>query len=183
MREDQNRLDRDELNVVHVVQGDYHVSDRLDTVLITILGSCVATCLSDPVARIGGMNHFVLPNGSGNDGTRNRYGLHAMELLINGLLKMGARKDRIEAKLFGGAMMHDGLGRIGLANAEFAERFLEVEGIRCVAKSLGGTECRRIRYVPATGQARQMIVQSSELMPPPAQTRSRHQQSDDVTFF
>jgi chemotaxis protein CheD len=183
MQLEQNRLDRDDFNVIHVVQGDYHVSNRADTVLTTILGSCVATCLSDPVAGVGGMNHFVLPHGDSSDGTRNRYGLHAMELLINGLLKMGARKDRIEAKLFGGAMMHDGLGRIGVANGEFAVRFLDAEGIRCVAKSLGGTDCRRIRYVPSTGQARQMIVQSSELVVAPAPPRKRQQSSDDVTFF
>lgn len=183
MKGDGDWLDRDLYNVIHVVQGEYFVSDRAATILTTILGSCVATCMSDPVAGVGGMNHFLLPEGDPNDAKPNRYGLHAMELLINGLLKMGARKDRIEAKLFGGAMMHNGLGRIGLANGEFAVRFLETEGICCVAQSLGGTDCRRIRYVPSTGQARQMIVQSSELAQFSRPARIPQQLADNEIFF
>lgn len=167
---------------VHVVQGEFVVSDQPGTVLTTILGSCVSTCICDPTAGVGGMNHFLLPDNGPGDGRQFRYGLYAMELLINGLLKKGASKDRLEAKLFGGAMMNDGLGRIGAANAAFARRFLADEGIRCLAQSLGGTLARRVRFTPTTGQAQQLIVQPDALAPqPPPRLPARS--DDDVTFF
>lgn len=170
------------MTYVHVVQGDYVVSDRENTILTTILGSCVSTCISDPVAGVGGMNHFLLPGNGSGDSQSIRYGLYAMELLINGLLKMGANKNRLSAKLFGGAMMSDGFGRIGEANARFALEFLANEGIPCVAQSLGGTFARRVRYTPTTGYAQQMIVQTNELstVPPP---RDQSRSDNDVTFF
>jgi chemotaxis protein CheD len=85
---------------VHIIQGEYKVISDPDVVMTTILGSCVAACLRDPVAGLGGMNHFLLP-GTGNvtGGDATRYGVHLMELLINGLLKQGARRDRLEAKI------------------------------------------------------------------------------------
>jgi chemotaxis protein CheD len=173
---------RDKLTYVHVVQGEYAVSDEPDTILTTILGSCVSTCISDPVARVGGMNHFLLPDSGPGDAQQFRYGLYAMELLINGLLKKGASKDRLEAKLFGGAAMNDGFGRIGAANGAFALRFLADEGIRCVAQSLGGTNARRIRFTPTTGHAQQLIVQQDAITPaPPVRQPTRN--DDDVTFF
>lgn len=133
------------LRATHVIQGEFRVTNDPGIVLTTILGSCVATCLCDPVARIGGMNHFLLPEGEVKQEVGFRYGLLAMELLINGLLKQGAQKNRLEAKLFGGAMMNGGLGRIGEANAIFARKFLADEGIPCRAESLGGTLARRVR--------------------------------------
>jgi chemotaxis protein CheD len=167
---------------IHVVQGDYAVSDLENTVLTTILGSCVSTCISDPIARVGGMNHFLLPGNAAGDTQSIRYGLYAMELLINGLLKMGARKVRMSAKLFGGASMSDGFGRIGEANGKVALDFLLNEGIPCVAQSLGGTHARRIRFTPTTGYAQQLIVQHDELKTvPPARKLSRSE--SDVTFF
>jgi chemotaxis protein CheD len=173
---------RDATTFVHVLQGDYAVSDRADTILTTILGSCVSTCICDPVAGIGGMNHFLLPGNSADDRQSIRYGLYAMELLINGLLKMGASKHRLEAKLFGGASMSDGFGRIGEENGLFAQDFLSNEGIACVAKSLGGTSARRIRYTPSTGYAQQLIVQKAELeTAPPVRVPPRR--DTDVTFF
>jgi chemotaxis protein CheD len=173
---------RDAVTCIHVVQGDYAVSDRANTVLTTILGSCVSTCISDPVAGVGGMNHFLLPGNTSGDTQSIRYGLYAMELLINGLLKMGASKNRLSAKLFGGASMSDGFGRIGEANGKFALEFLANEGIPCVAQSLGGTNARRIRFTPTTGYAQQLIVQPDELKTvPPARVSSRS--DTDVTFF
>ncbi|HLQ20405.1 MAG TPA: chemotaxis protein CheD [Tabrizicola sp.] len=173
---------RDAVTYVHVVQGDYVVSDRDNTVLTTILGSCVSTCISDPVARVGGMNHFLLPGDASGDTQSIRYGLYAMELLINGLLKMGANKNRLSAKLFGGASMSDGFGRIGEENGRFALEFLANEGIPCIAQSLGGTHARRIRFTPTTGYAQQLIVQQNELNTvPPARVSPRS--DSDVTFF
>ncbi|MDZ4085889.1 MAG: chemotaxis protein CheD [Tabrizicola sp.] len=173
---------RDAVTYIHVVQGDYAVSDRENTILTTILGSCVSTCISDPIARVGGMNHFLLPGNGSGDTQSIRYGLYAMELLINGLLKMGASKNRLAAKLFGGASMSDGFGRIGEANGKFAVDFLANEGIPCIAQSLGGTNARRIRFTPTTGYAQQLIVQQDELKTvPPARASSRSE--TDVTFF
>ena len=173
---------RDAVTYVHVVQGDYAVSDCEKTILTTILGSCVSTCISDPIAGVGGMNHFLLPGNKSGDTQSIRYGLYAMELLINGLLKKGASKSRLTAKLFGGASMSDGFGRIGEANGRFALEFLSNEGIPCVAQSLGGTHARRIRFTPTTGYAQQLIVQQDELktvLPAPVIPRS----DTDVTFF
>ncbi|KAK0331538.1 hypothetical protein LTR94_028535, partial [Friedmanniomyces endolithicus] len=118
---------------LHVGQGEHRVTDDPHVVLSTILGSCVSMCLRDPVARVGGMNHFLLPEASSADvgaEASRRYGAYAMELLINEVLKAGGRRDRLEAKLFGGGRMFDGLRDVGRANADFAERFLRDEGIQ-----------------------------------------------------
>jgi chemotaxis protein CheD len=149
---------------IHVVQGERHVDTRPNVILTTILGSCVAACMRDPVARIGGMNHFLLPSGEGTQGSTESInaGVHAMELLVNGLLRAGARRERLEAKLFGGARMIAGLTDIGSRNAEFATTFLEREGIRFAGGSLGGTSARRVQYWPISGRARQFMVDRGE---------------------
>ena len=108
---------------VHVIQGEFHVSDEPDLMLTTILGSCVAACVRDPVTGVGGMNHFLLPGEEGGEGLR--YGVQSMELLVNALLRRGARRDRLEVKLFGGARLIDGLTDVGSQNAAFAERFVQ----------------------------------------------------------
>lgn len=151
--------DVDRAQVVHVIQGEYHVSSRPDAVLTTVLGSCVAACIFDARSGIGGMNHFLLPGDderSGNDDLR--YGVHAMELLINGIMKLGARRDALQAKLFGGAEIVAGLSRIGGKNGAFATRYLEKEGIPMIGGSLGGVLARRIQFWPASGRARQIFV-------------------------
>ena len=170
------------LERITVLQGQALVSASAQEEFTTVLGSCVATCLFDPEARVGGMNHFLLPDAGPARGQQFRYGLYAMELLINGLLKRGASRQRLEAKLFGGAAMSDGLGNIGAANAAFAQRFLADEGIHCAAQSLGGRQARRIRFTPTTGQARQLLLQPDAIIAePPARLAPRSQ--DDVTFF
>ena len=146
---------------VHIIQGEYKVINDPNVVLTTILGSCVAACMRDPVAGVGGMNHFLLPGSAtpgagGGDATR--YGVHLMELLINGLLKQGARRDRLEAKIFGGAKLFDGLSDVGASNAAFAERFRRDEGIPIVSSSTGGVSARRVEFWPASGRVRQRLV-------------------------
>jgi len=138
---------------INVIQGDYAVSDNAGDVITTILGSCVATCLYDPIAKIGGMNHFLLP-GEKNaiSCSSESYGLNAMELLINSLLKLGAKRSRLEAKLFGGAQIVQGLSDVGRQNGNFATDFLAFEGIPCVSKSLGGKMARRLRFWPTSGR-------------------------------
>jgi len=149
---------------IHVVQGEYKIVGDDDAVLSTILGSCVATCLHDPVARVGGMNHFLLPgdaNSTAADGMK--YGVNAMELLINGLLQRGASRARLQAKLFGGAHVMQGLSDIGEKNGAFARKFLQTEGIQIVSASLGGDRARRVRYWPATGRASQLVLDKADV--------------------
>lgn len=145
---------------VHIVQGEYHVTVDPAVVLSTILGSCVTACLRDPLARVGGMNHFLLPDGDGTGGVSRglQYGVHAMELLVNGVLKHGGRRERLEAKLFGGARLQANLPDIGRKNAEFATEFLRREGISHRGGSLGGFAARRIQFWPCDGRARQAMV-------------------------
>ena len=154
---------------IHVGQGEHYVTCDPDVMLTTILGSCVAMCLRDPSTGVGGMNHFLLPEGpsSGIDAGR-RYGAYAMEVLINDCLKSGARRDRLEAKLFGGGRMFDTLKDVGVANADFAEKFLRDEGIAMVGGSLRGIGGRRVQYWPATGRALQRAVTDSRLPSVPA---------------
>ena len=148
---------------IHLIQGDFHVSNQPDLVLTTTLGSCVACCLFEPVAGVGGMNHFLLPGGdAASGGDARRYGAHAMELLINGMMRAGARKNRLEAKLFGGGRLSGNLPDIGGANAAFAEQFLHDEGIAWLGGSTGGSGARRIQFWPATGRVRQRAIHTAE---------------------
>jgi chemotaxis protein CheD len=144
---------------VNLVQGEFKVSDDPNVVLTTLLGSCVAACIRDPVAEVGGMNHFLLPGpevGSAKDSER--LGVHLMELLLNGLMRQGAQRDRLEAKLFGGARMMRGLSDIGRKNADFAKRFLNYEGIKVVGGDTGGEQGRRIQFAPVSGRAMQSYI-------------------------
>jgi len=143
---------------VTVLQGETYVSADPGEVLTTILGSCVAVCLWDPVGRVGGMNHFLLPGEAGPGRDKIKFGTHAMELLINGLLRRGAMRNRLEAKVFGGANMISQFRDIGAGNIQFARQFLRAENIPCVSESLGGSEARRIRFWPTTGQVRMLTV-------------------------
>jgi chemotaxis protein CheD len=168
----------DGLRPVHIVQGEHYVTDDPEVVLTTILGSCVAACLRDPVAGIGGMNHFLLPGGDPRKGDADsvRYGVHAMELLVNALLAKGARRERLEGKLFGGARLISGLTDVGEMNATFAEDFLRREGLNHVGGSLRGDSGRRIQFWPVSGRARQVflpkdapeVVRDSRPAPKPA---------------
>ena len=146
---------------VNIIQGEQFVTDDPQVVLTTLLGSCVAACIRDPIAGIGGMNHFLLPGGRSHDigSQAQRYGVHAMELLVNALLSRGARKERLEAKLFGGARLIDGLTDIGRQNADFAKRFLADEGIRHSGGSLLGEHGRKIQFWPVVGRARQSLME------------------------
>jgi len=127
-----------------------------DTLLVTVLGSCVAACLHDPVLRIGGMNHFMLPDGGPDDDAdaNTRYGAHAMEVLINELLRHGASRKRLEAKVFGGGNVLKGFTHtlIGSRNAEFVLRYLEAERIPVTAQDLCGIHPRKVYFFSNTGK-------------------------------
>jgi chemotaxis protein CheD len=146
---------------INIVLGEYAVSSRDDAVISTLLGSCVAACVFDTSARLGGMNHFLLPGDTdGNQlGARSRYGVYLMEMLINGLLKAGATKQSLRAKVFGGANTVAGLGDIGEGNVRFAREFLMNEGIGIIGGDTGGHLGRRIEFWPASGRARQVLMQ------------------------
>ena len=148
---------------ITIIQGEYHVTDDPNVYFTTILGSCVSACIRDPEARVGGLNHFLLPGdaeraASGKDSER--YGVYLMELLINALMQKGARRGRLEAKLFGGARLIDGLTDVGSQNAAFGERFLKDEGIQYLGGSLRGDHARRIQFWPVSGRARQIRLEN-----------------------
>lgn len=151
---------------VHIAQGEYSVGSASDDIIATLLGSCVAVCLHDPDRQVGGMNHILLPDvqGASPDVI---HGVNMMELLINGLLKAGAVKDRLQAKIFGGGKMVAGLSDIGSRNVDFARRFLADERISCIGESVGGSQGRRVEFWPATGRARQRLVEAPTELPPP----------------
>ena len=124
------------------------------TALVTVLGSCIAACVRDPLLQLGGMNHFMLPEGNVGDGAPARYGSYAMELLINELLKRGASRRRLEAKVFGGANVLKGFtsNPVGTRNAEFVLAYLDAEQIPVVAEDLRGIHPRKVWFFPETGK-------------------------------
>ncbi|WP_417722781.1 chemotaxis protein CheD [Salipiger sp.] len=169
--------------LVNVIQGEFRISDDQDTVLSTVLGSCVAVCLTDPVAKVGGMNHFLLPQRAGKEGENVRYGAYSMELLINGLLKRGARKDRLVAKLFGGANMIKQLRDIGGSNVAFAKEFLQNEAIALASESTGGTSARRIRFWPTDARVKQFVVPGDVDTVAPVVAPQPQPESGEIVLF
>ncbi len=159
-----------------IMQGEARASADPQVTMSTILGSCVATCLFDPVARVGGMNHFLLatPYDQGrSEGFDNHYGLYLMELLVNEMFKLGAVKSRMKARLYGGANMNPDLAPIGSGNAAFARAFLAAEGIAKVHEDLEGSHARRVEFRPASGLVRARIVQADVPVPPAATDKPR----------
>ena len=151
-------FDRDfQLDVVRILPGQYH-ADSGSVGITTVLGSCVSTCLWDPLRRIGGMNHFMLPGDNGNAGSpvakSARFGVYAMELLINDMLKLGADRRRLVAKVFGGGRVLQGFGSldVGARNCEFVLEFLQVEGIPVLAQDLMDRYPRKIHFSPDSGK-------------------------------
>lgn len=145
----------EQMTVVKIYSGDYYVTQRANEMLATILGSCVSACIRDPHAGVGGMNHFLLP-GDEQAPTQlsasARYGVFAMESLINGILKAGGHKDRLEIKVFGGGNVIGNSSRIGSKNAQFIRNFLRAEGYRIASEDLEGDLPRRVHYYPTTGK-------------------------------
>jgi len=131
-------------------------ASRNPLLLDTVLGSCIATCLYDPVAGIGGMNHFMLPDGADPENpTSTRYGVNAMELLISHLMKLGADRRRFQAKVFGGGhvlKIRESLNGVPQRNIDFARRFLETEQIPVIREDVGGYQPRRVLFHTHTGK-------------------------------
>lgn len=146
-----------DMQAAKILPGEFYVSSR-DMVLVTVLGSCVAACIRDPLSGIGGMNHFMLPeNGEEqyNMCTPSaRYGVHAMEMLLNQLTKLGARRANLEAKVFGGGNVMASMAQanVGGRNAEFVLDFIERERIPLAAADLLEDYPRKIYFFPRTGK-------------------------------
>ena len=136
---------------VKVLPGEYYC-DSEDLLVMTTLGSCIAACLWDRQARVGGMNHFMLPEGAGDSG---RYGSFAMELLINEMMKRGASRMTMEAKVFGGGAVISGMNSInvGERNTKFVMDFLATERIPVVSKDVMDIYPRKVCFLPASGKA------------------------------
>lgn len=145
------------ISAVKLLPGEYFVTSQ-DMVLTTVLGSCVSACVRDSTAGVGGMNHFMLPEdadpSSRSAAAAMRYGAYAMEMLLNELFKAGARRERLEAKVFGGGAVLANMTmlNIGERNADFVLRYLEMEQVRISAQDLRGKLPRRINYFPVTGR-------------------------------
>lgn len=147
-----------QIQAIKLLPGEYYVTDK-DKLLITTLGSCVAACIRDTQSGIGGMNHFLLPEDNSPDkntqlNTSARYGSYAMEILINQLLKLGARRTNLEAKVFGGGNVMKELSRsdVGQRNADFVLSYLATENIRVVAKDLIDIYPRKVHFFPKNGR-------------------------------
>lgn len=142
-------------DTVKVLPGEYFV-DREDILIMTTLGSCIAACIWDKQMRVGGMNHFLLPE-SGDSQTAGvgRYGSYAMELLINELIKMGANRSTMEAKVFGGAAVIQGMNsmNVGKTNTEFVINYLKTERIPIVSQDVMDIYPRKVCFLPASGKA------------------------------
>jgi chemotaxis protein CheD len=138
-------------DAVKVLPGEYFVHDE-DLLITTTLGSCIAACLWDRERRIGGMNHFMLPEGAGDSG---RYGSYAMELLINELMKRGATRPTLEAKVFGGGAVIAGMNslNVGERNTRFVVEYLQTERIPIVSRDVMDIYPRKVCFLPASGKA------------------------------
>jgi len=146
------------LRATKILPGEYHVVAD-DVVLVTVLGSCVSACIRDARLGVGGMNHFMLPE-NGNTAREPvsesaRYGAYAMEVLVNELMKLGARRERLEAKVFGGGSVMAELtqSNVGERNAAFVLEYLRAEGITIAARDLLDVHPRKVYFFPRTGRA------------------------------
>jgi chemotaxis protein CheD len=165
----QHFFDRElKVRTVMILPGQCHASSGPGSIS-TMLGSCVSTCLWDPVTRIGGMNHFMLPGESGSTrspwGASARFGIYAMELVINDMVRLGADRRRLVAKVFGGARVLHGFDTldVGAKNSEFVLDFLREERIELLAQDLLGVSPRKVHFFPETGkvQMRKLQLQRS----------------------
>lgn len=147
-------FDRD---AAKILPGEYYYTGK-DMLIVTVLGSCVSACIRDRVTGVGGMNHFMLPDSGGDADSpisaSARYGTYAMEVLINDLLKAGAKRENLEAKVFGGGAVLRGFSslNVGERNADFVRKFLKVENIRVIAEDLNDIHPRKVYYFPRSGK-------------------------------
>ena len=153
---------------VKVLPGEFYVSGQ-EELVSTVLGSCVSACIRDGERRIGGMNHFMLPEPMGTErsdwssavGRAARYGSDAMEQLINAILKAGGKRDALTVKIFGGGRVLAQMTDIGQRNITFVKRYLETEGLPLMAADVGDIYPRQLQFFPASGRVRVRQLRSS----------------------
>lgn len=147
-----------------ILPGEFYAT-RLNETIVTVLGSCVSACIRDPIARIGGMNHFMLPSSDGlwaglpkdlDPLMFSRYGNFAMERLINAILKHGGSRENLEIKIFGGGSVLDLAVDIGLQNIRFVKKYIRTEELKLLAEDVGDIYPRKVYYFPETGKVRVM---------------------------
>ncbi len=144
--------------VAKILPGEFYVTGQAE-LISTVLGSCISACIRDKRTGLGGMNHFMLPTGPANSTASEadlatRYGLFAMEHLINELLSNGGRRGDLEIKLFGGGKMFASMNDVGQRNIHFARQFLVDEGYKLMGEDVGGPYPRKVMYAPKTGKVR-----------------------------
>ena len=182
--------------IASILPGEYFVS-REPMVVYTVLGSCISACVRDPVAGVGGMNHFMLPaptdhrSGDAWGGESTRYGSYAMEQLINAILKRGGQKNRLEVKLFGAGKIYDGNIDVGALNAAWVLSYLKTEGLSVAGRDLGDVYPRKVYYFTDSGRVlmkRIERIKNQTIYERENEYQSRlrqeqAEQSDDVTLF
>ena len=179
--------------VAVILPGEFFVSQE-PKVVYTVLGSCISVCLRDPFVNIGGMNHFMLAAPSNSDNHDNwtdsgRYGSFAMEMLINEILNRGGKKNRLEAKVFGGGKIYDGKIDIGVKNAAWALEYLEREGIPLIKADVGDVCPRKVYFFSDSGKVllkKLDRVVAQALAEEEGQYKAKLQQApvqSDVTLF
>ncbi len=145
------------ITTIKILPGEFYVSQK-DERIETVLGSCISACVRDPVAGVGGMNHFMLPVNKNTQDSElsdaNRYGNFAMENLVNSLLAMGAKRERLEFKLFGGGRIMSSMTNIGWYNIGFAFDYIYTEGFKIVSQDIGDIYPRKVLYYPLSGRVR-----------------------------
>ncbi len=152
---------------VKILPGEYYVTTT-DEVISTVLGSCVAACIWDPVARIGGMNHFMIPGASrqkteaGAIDDAARYGMFAMEFLINTILRHGGERARLKAKTAGGGHVMAIATDIGQSNIDFVRHYLATEGLELTNEHVGGPHPMKVLFHPLDGRARVLELKRSK---------------------
>lgn len=151
---------------IFVLPGNHFVQMSGQNSISTLLGSCVSACIRDTTSQAGGLNHFLLPvqDSSESNGQSMRYGVYAMEVLINDLLKSGSKKVNLQAKIFGGAKVisTSAATTVGTENSDFVREYLKSENIPIVAEDLGGDTPRRIYFYPHNGKVSVLKVVSIE---------------------
>lgn len=180
--------------IASILPGEFFVS-AAPMVVYTVLGSCISACIRDTVAGVGGMNHFMLPEPKGSDGSAwgepTRYGSFAMESLINGILKRGGLKSRLEVKLFGAGKIYEGKIDVGANNAAWVTQYLHSEGLAVVKADLGDVFPRKVYYFTDSGRVlmkkierlknRTIVERETEYSA--RMTQRKEQPAEDVTLF
>ena len=170
---------------VTIVQGEHAVSGEAGLVIQTVLGSCIAVCLVDPVRKLGGMNHFLLgePQGGVRGDDLSRYGVHAMELLVNAMMRQGCERRQLRAHVYGGATMIAALGDIGRRNIAFARQFCRTEGLDIRHEDVGGGSARRVEFLPHDGRSRCRIARTPVSEGQLAPVLDPHAHSGELELF